>query len=96
MDLDHYVNWSLAKEQLLDVYQEVLSALQLTDVAITALDTKELPTRDAVLVGFFRTVTVTDEQNLELAKEYVKKITGVKLLINTLNQGEINHVLTEE
>lgn len=90
-NLDYYVNWSLAKDQLLEVYQEVLSTLQLVDVATTALDTKIIPQRDSVLCNFFRTVTITDEQHLELAQEYKRKINAIKLLVAALNQGEINH-----
>ena len=92
--VDHYINWDLAKEQLLDLNRELMSALRVCDVAMQAGDSTHK--EDLLALKMMEIFPMDAEQVSRLSAFYVELATAISQQCQYLNNNEINREVTED
>jgi len=92
--VDHYVNWDLAREQLLDLSREVMSAIRVCDVAMQAGDS--IHKEDLLARKMIEIFPMDAEQVSKLSAFYVELVNAISQQSQYLNSNEINREVTED
>ena len=92
--VDHYVNWDLAREQLLDLSREVMSAIRVCDVAMQAGDSTHK--EDLLARKMIEIFPMDAEQVSKLSAFYVELANAISQQSQYLNNNEINREVTED
>mgnify|MGYP001239879120 CR=1 FL=1 len=89
LSIDHYINWSLAKSQLLELHKATIDALRVCDIA---LQTDEIasPT-DQISAKLISMFNLTNEQVETLSGTYVDAVDTVIDCADVLHTNEINN-----
>ena len=88
ISIDHYVNWQVAKSQLVDLHKTTMEALRICDVAMQSGE--YLSTNDELTSKLLSIVDLTNEQVEQLSSAYVDAVTDVCACAETILTGEIN------
>ena len=89
-NMERYINWGLARDQLVDLYNDVVEGLQLCDAAIYVSDPDAMPQINPAMDIVFGKVELDDDQAKELALAYLGIARRIKLDASPINQGECN------
>jgi len=92
--VDHYVNWDLAREQLLDLSREVMSAIRVCDVAMQAGDSTHK--EDLLAQKMVEIFPMDTEQIAKLSAFYVELANAISRQSQYPNNNEINKEVTED
>tara|TARA_Y100000310_G_scaffold343028_1_gene448815 strand:- start:2569 stop:2865 length:297 start_codon:yes stop_codon:yes gene_type:complete len=90
--VDYYVNWDLAREQLLDISREVMSAIRVCDVAMQVGDSTHK--EDLLARKMMEIFPMDVEQVSKLSAFYVELANAISQQSQYLNNNEINREVT--
>jgi len=88
ISIDHYVNWQVAKSQLVDLHKATLEALRICDVAMQSGE--YLSTNDQLTSKLLSIVDLTNEQVEQISLAYVNSVRDVCGCAESVLTGEIN------
>ena len=86
--IDHYINWAVAREQLIDLHKATIAALRVCDVAMQSGEYKA--PSDELVARLFELVSLDNEQIRRVSLEYINSIEAVLAHSLTLKSSEIN------
>lgn len=89
MEIDHYINWDLAREQLSQLMEVLTESLRLVDAV--RIQAEYIQPTDQLLATFLSYVVPNEEQIGNLSEAYTEKARELRALTNQLLQGEINN-----
>ena len=86
--IDHYINWPVAREQLIDLHKATIAALRVCDVAMQSGEYKT--PNDELVAKLFDLISLDDEQVRRVSLAYIECIETVLSHSLTLKSSEIN------
>jgi len=86
--IDHYINWPVAREQLIDLHKATIAALRVCDVAMQSGEYKT--PNDELVAKLFDLISLDNEQIRRVSLAYVECIEAVLSHSLTLKSSEIN------
>ena len=93
MEIDHFIEWDLAKENLLEVHAAVLEAIRVCDVALHS----DSPYASDQLLGKLTQILKLDDGQIEeLSVYYLNQLATIRRLSSNLGEGEINNEPSQE
>lgn len=89
LPIDHYINWALAKSQLVELHQATLEALRVCDVAMVSGE--YINASDELSARLISMVNLTNEQLEQLSSAYCQMARNVLICSQNIMVGEINN-----
>lgn len=89
-DLNRPVDWALAKEMLMDIYEATVEGLYICDIALQTGDPASIPVGNVLLAKFFQVVEPTEAQAQQFVALYREAAKNIQALSNQLGGNEIN------
>lgn len=86
MKIDEYIDWDLAKEQLLEIHNDVLEGIRICDIA---LNTNSNYVKDQLMAKMLSIITLDESQVQELSTLYIDQIFKIKRSTKNIGEGEI-------
>lgn len=87
--IDHYVNWALAKSQLVELHQATIEALRVCDVAMVSGE--YINPTDELSAKLISLVDLTNDQVEQLSSAYCQVAQRVLSCSQNILAGEINN-----
>ena len=87
--IDHYVNWALAKSQLVELHQATIEALRVCDVAMVSGE--YINPSDELSARLISMIDLTNDQVEQLSSAYCQVARNVLACAQTIMAGEINN-----
>ena len=89
MEVDHYIDWQVARAMLLDTWEETSRMIRLCNIMLAKAGT--IHSGDELFNELIQNVDLTDEQVEQISTAYLDGIAKIKFTTSTLGGGEVNH-----
>ena len=89
IEIDHYIDWALAKDQLLDLHRELISSIRLCDIALQNDNMEN--SRDLLTAKMTEIFSIGEEQIQQISLVYTEFTQTLKAMSSSLGEGEITN-----